>query len=426
MTDPHDPIHATDLDIADARSAPARSGDSLVVHGMLSMISTDEPRRLEARIQRAIDAVRAETEASPVLARVGPGSVGLGRAAQWRRRIALAGGGIGVAAVLGFAVLFAPSTTSLSGNEAYATLDSIRAAAGRAEGRTYRVRIERNPDHVPGPEQARLNETSHGRGAGRDAAREGELVLGPDRRYVLSWKVAGKAATVLTGFDGETYWVILPDGSSRSADSPMALRMPPLFAATDPAQAGDEQDEPLTLDAILSRLERGYEVTFADGVGLGAQQGSASPVIEVVATRRAPLGRGDRGSRPERGDRMGRPPERAGRDADRPPERSRRDADRQMDRPERGSDRPPQGPPPQTVRVIADASSFDVERLESTWTAGPVRSMTLERLTSSGGAARDPSWFTLRAQQELRPTVVVPGTKPAPGAKPAPGTPNAE
>ncbi|MBU3727778.1 MAG: hypothetical protein FGM37_00790 [Phycisphaerales bacterium] len=431
----YDQRFATDLEVADAQAAPSRSADSLVVHGMLSMIAPDEPARLEARIGRAIAAVHAESARTSPIARIGHSAAGLGAShalrshhASWRRRIALAGGGIGIAAVLGFAVLFTPSGQSQSGSQAYAALDSIRAAAANADGRTYRVRIERGPaaDAPRDPRRGEMREPGHpwrdagrdpaeprrdrmrepGRDALRDAMREGELVLGPGRRYVLAWRIPGKPAGLRMGFDGDTYWAILPDGTIRTADSPVALRIPPLFMAADPAPQDDGEGEQLTLDAILTRLERGYDVTFANGIAgspvahseapAGARSAvpattpptgstlvsiadGAAPTIEVLATRRG----GPRG----RGPRPDAPPEGA------PPRRGPR-----PDLPEPTHHRPPP-PGPDSVRIVADATTFDVQLLRAEWSAGPMRSMTIERVASADATPLDAAWFSAEFQR---------------------------
>ena len=416
---------ATDLEVADAETAPARSADSLVVHGMLSMIAPDEPARLEARIGRAIAAVHAESARTSPIARIGPAAAGLGAAhsfrnrhAAWRRRIALAGGGIGIAAVLGFAVLFTPSGQSQSGSQAYAALDSIRAATARTEDRTFRVRIEhtgvrdgarpgaatpRRDAMRDGPRDPRDRDASRMREGIRDAlrerdgVREGELVLGSGGRYTLTWSGAapdrgpGRGLTLTTGFDGSEYWAVLPDGTVRTADHPAKIKLPPLFG-TEPARDGDDDDaEQLTLDSILARLERGYDITFADraptaGVG-------SVPLIEVTASRRTGAGRRDRDRMPPpgagaRGDRPGPAGDRPGPAGERPG----------PDRP--GPDRPGPGPGPgpDVVRVLADASTFDIERLEARWTSGMGRTMLVERVNAPDAPATRPSeWFTAAA-----------------------------
>jgi hypothetical protein len=398
-----DPRFATDLDVADAASSPARSGDSLVVHGMLSMIAPDEPSRLESRIGRAIAAVRAEAAQHAPLAAIGPRSAGLtagvasarGRHSPWQRRFALAGGGLGIAAVLGFAVLFAPSGQSTSGSQAYAALDSIRAATARTEDRTFRVRIEhtgqremgqREMGRPGGPPRDGPRDGARARDGMRDGTRDGELVLGSGGRYTLTWRGGGRGATVTTGFSGSEYWAVLPDGTVRTAEHPSKLRLPPLFG-TEPARPGEDDDaEQLTLDSMLARLERGYEISFADRAPAVGQGGA--PMIEVTATRRAGAGRRDR-------DRM-------------PPPQG----------PRPGSERPgpsggglgggggPGGPgtPADTIMVLADASTFDVERLEARWTSGMQRTLVIERIpTPDAPASRPAEWFTPAAHTRTSP-----------------------
>jgi len=390
---------ATDLDIADAMTTPARSADSLVVHGMLSMIAPDEPARLEARIERAIAAVHAESARVSPIARIGPSAHGLGAAhalrsqrSAWRRRIALAGGGIGIAAVLGFAVLFMPSGQSQSGSQAYAALDSIRAATARTEDRTFRVRLEhagpRDPDSPRGASRDGV----------RERVREGELVLGAGGRYTLTWFVPtpdrgpSRVAPMISGFSGDEYWVLLPDGTVRASASPADIKLP-LLIGTEPARPGEDEDvEHLTLDSMLARLERGYEITFADRAPAAAEGGA--PLIEVTATRRAGAGRRDRDRAmppPAAGPMRGRPMGPGGRGG---PGSNRHD-------PGPGGERP--GPSPDTVRVLADASSFDIERLEARWTTGLSRTLVIERISEPGTPVTRPAeWFTPAAHLRTR------------------------
>lgn len=428
----HDARFATDLEVADAVTMPARSADALVVHGMLSMISPDEPARLDARIERAIAAVHADSALGSPIARIGQQPHGLaaghvrgtGWHHTWRRRIALAGGGIGIAAVLGFAVLFTPSGQSQSGSQAYAALDSIRAATARTEDRTFRVRIEHSGlrdgarpgmplreamrDGVRQREGAREGVRDGVRDGVREGVREGELVLGSGGRYTLTWqapasdRAPSRSGVVTTGFSGAEYWVVLPDGTVRTSDHPAKLKLPPIFG-TEPARQGDDEDaEQLTLDSMLARLERGYEIAFADRAPTTGAGGT--PLIEVTATRRAGAGRRDRdrvpppGSGPARG-RPGPSGERPGPSGERPAHPG--PAGERPGPP--GADRAGPGPGPDVVRVLADASTFDVERLEARWNAGMLRTMLIERVASPAAPASRPAeWFTPAAHARSR------------------------
>jgi hypothetical protein len=414
----NDQRFATDLEVADAEAAPTRSADSLVVHGMLSMIAPDEPARLEARIERSIAAVHAESAATSPIARIGASGDGLGlshalraRHSSWRRRIALAGGGIGIAAVLGFAVLFTPSGQSPSGSQAYAALDSIRAATARTEDRTFRVRIEHaGPREMARPSGAPV----------REGIRTGELVLGSGGRYTMTWRGAARGLAIVTGFSGSEYWAVLPDGTVRTADHPAKIKLPPMFG-TEPARPGEDEDaEQLTLDSMLERLERGYEITFADRAPEAGKGGA--PLIEVTAIRRAGAGRRDHdGMLPQPHEGAGERPRSGPGSPGGPGERSRPSlgaGDRSRPGPGGAGERPRPGPGgdrpggpgpgpgpggerhgpgagPNSVRIVADASTFDVERLEARWTTGPLRAMLIERVpASTDAAARPAEWFT--------------------------------
>ena len=53
------------------------------------------------------------------------------------------------------------------------------------------------------------------------------------------------------------------------------------------------------------------------------------------------------------------------------------------------------GPGPDIVRVLADASTFDIERLEARWTTGMTRTMLIERVDAPDApTARPAEWFT--------------------------------
>jgi len=55
------------------------------------------------------------------------------------------------------------------------------------------------------------------------------------------------------------------------------------------------------------------------------------------------------------------------------------------------------------VCVLADASTFDVERLEARWTAGMARTILIERVpTPDSPASRPTEWFTPAAHTRSR------------------------
>jgi hypothetical protein len=53
--------------------------------------------------------------------------------------------------------------------------------------------------------------------------------------------------------------------------------------------------------------------------------------------------------------------------------------------------------------VLADASSFDIERLEARWTTGLSRTLVIERISEPGTPVTRPAeWFTPAAHLRTR------------------------
>ena len=278
--------------------------DNCAVHGMLALLQPGEAERIESRVDRAIAAIRRDNDV---------------RRQFWRRRIAWVGSTVGIAAAIAFAVLYVPAGSDSS---AYAALESIRGSA-RQGGRTYSVRLDMldsldrdvPPSGAPrGGPAARIQNKPPFRG--------GELTLGEAGRWVFSVTMPGDAGRTraLCGFDGVTYWAIGMDSSVRTANSIAELRVP-FFLSTlggEAQSAADDDLELLTLDSILSKLSRGYSLSF-DQSAMRQENGRRRVTI-VNAARIEP---GD-GKHAVRG--------------------------------------------PSAVRIVADAKSFEVVRANWEWT----------------------------------------------------------
>ncbi|MSQ91120.1 MAG: hypothetical protein EXS01_06995 [Phycisphaerales bacterium] len=312
--------------------------DGMAVHGILALLHPDERARIQARVDRAMWAVRRMGDSRKLL---------------WRRRIAWIGGSAGIAAAVLFAVLYVPADSDSS---AYAALESIRGSA-QIGGRTYAVRIEMD-GHQFSPRGAGSREkpnpdtdgpiTQRPDGKPRELPKQplkgGELAIGEGGRWAFTTMVPVNLRRPLDesidgsdrrpgrsrgafGFDGTDYWAVGPDGAIRKADSLRELRVPMFFSALD----GDTQSAPqpssqtvgedadddlelLTLPSILAMLDRQYAVAI-DLDGMRANSDGRKVTI-VTAIRN---GLGD-----------------------------------------------PRGP--QTVRIVADSTTFEVLRANWEWT----------------------------------------------------------
>ena len=85
------------------------------------------------------------------------------------------------------------------------------------------------------------------------------------------------------GFDGTTYWAIDPTGTIRTAASLRELRTPMISMIESGWAQSDDEIEPLTLESMLDRLDRGYVITFEPSATNIAADGR--PVTIVTAQR---------------------------------------------------------------------------------------------------------------------------------------------
>jgi len=266
-----------------SHDSPQQQADARVVHGLLLMLDRSEAARIAARVDRATSAIRA-AELAPQPART--------RNHTFRERLAWIGGSLGMAAAIGLALLFFPSSTEAT---ALAALDSIRSAT-RTGGRCYEVLVQpQRPPHGA-EDQRRPQGASRGpldrpdRGNLDGFRRVGELRLGAEGRWTLTMLKPRRdlgnppakgdrppLVKVVMGFDGREYWAVEPDGSIRRFDSVRALggrslglvttgilNAPDAEAEEDGASGATtpETIEFMSLSSLLESLERDYTVTF--------------------------------------------------------------------------------------------------------------------------------------------------------------------
>ncbi|MSR29134.1 MAG: hypothetical protein EXS03_06120 [Phycisphaerales bacterium] len=246
------------------------AADSAVVHGLLALLLPGEAARVQRRVDRAIDTIRREN-----------GRFRL----RVRQRVAWIGGSVGIAAAIVLAVFFVPSD---SDSRAYAALESIRATA-REGVRTYRITMELE------------NSPSKG------VSRAGELVLGPGGRWMLAFqppspppnesgdesKPRTPRLRVNFGFNGTVYWLIDPHGEVRTAKSMRELNLPMFLGTLESGGVIDQGEsvelEPLTLESMLAKLDRGYTTSFEPSP-MESQPGDR-PTMTVSFTRKGTAGR---------------------------------------------------------------------------------------------------------------------------------------
>ncbi|MSR69088.1 MAG: hypothetical protein EXS17_01895 [Phycisphaerales bacterium] len=268
--------------------------DGMAVHGLLALRQPGESDRIKARVQRAISTIREMNDS---------------RRLFWRKRLAWVGGSVGIAAAIGLAVLYVPAGSDSS---AYAALESIRGTA-RQGGRSYAVRFEMDGLGGPPPAvQHRDNEMKPIRAA--------ELAVGNGGRWTLLVSPPNMPrARGAFGWDGSSYWAVDPVGSVRTSATLKELRVPPFISVLESGTADAEEDlELLTLDSMLSKLDKQYKVSFDRDSDRVDRNGR--PVTVVTAERR--------GKRDFRS--------------------------------------------PHTVRIVADSSTFEVLRANWQWSQTPL------------------------------------------------------
>ena len=177
------------------------------------------------------------------------------------------------------------------------------------------------------------------------------------------------APPIAWGFDGSEYWQVDLDGVvTRSAD-PLRMRDPmPLMGGPANEQGSDDEDEELlTLQPLLERLEHGFDLAVV--AGAQSQTAEGEPLVVIEATLR---------SDPVAATRPSMPPHEP-HDRDGPSVRKGR----------RGMRAPPL---PSRVRLVADARTNELVSVIADWPDGSrfLRRIVVERVSPR---AADDDWF---------------------------------
>lgn len=222
------------------------------------------------------------------------------------------------------------------------------------------MRGENGPPPLPGARGRRGPE--HG-----DRPRaDGSMPRGPDGPGLGD---RHGAPPIAWGFDGSEYWQVDLDGVvTRSAD-PLRMRDPmPLMGGPANEQDSDGEDEELlTLQPLLERLEHGFDLAVV--AGAQSQTAEGEPLVVIEATLR---------SDPAAATRPSMPPHEP-QDRDGPSVRKGR----------RGMRAPPL---PARVRLVADARTNELVSVIADWPDGSrfLRRIVVERVSPR---AADDGWF---------------------------------
>ncbi len=261
LPDAEDPFHRAGAD------RPVESlGDESAVHGLLSLLLPGEAEAIDRRVNRAMSSIRK----SEGRLRIRP-----------RRLVVWIGGSVGIAAAIALAILFVPTG---SDSRAYAAFESIRAHA-RDGTRLYQLRIDSgDPTQPTQPTQP---------------TRHGDLVVGTGGRWTLGFRpplprdaplpplARNQQVRAMLGFDGTSYWMIRPDGEVRTAATVKELKGPRFLEELDPPASGTNGDpddlEPLMLDTMLEKLDRGYITTFDAPSAEEASHGRPVTVVSLAS-----------------------------------------------------------------------------------------------------------------------------------------------
>ena len=363
--------------------------DERLVHGLLASLAADHAAQQDRRVRAAIARIDPR---EGVLARLGRFGVA---------RFAAAGA---LAATLTIAVVLSigPAT-----NSAYATLQSIsnRLATGN---RSYRQTIvlanrdgteslreamvdvgtgrrfvfaidldalplgprmpgERGSHPMAGGRGRRGPERSDRPANDHDRARPEGSPRAPDGP---GFGDRHGAPPIAWGFDGNEHWQVDLDGVvTRSAD-PLRMRDPmPLMGGPPSDQDSENDDEELlTLQPLLDRLESGFDLTVVTGTQARTAEGE--PLVVIEATLRPEVAAAARPKMPQ-----DEPKEREG-----PSIRKGR----------RGMRAPPL---PTRVRLVADARTNELVSVVADWPEGSrfLRRIVVERVAPR---AFDDTWFS--------------------------------
>ena len=390
------------------------STDERLVHGLLASLAADHAERQDGRVRAAIARIDRH---SSVLARLGRFGVA---------RFAAAGA---LAATLTIAVVLSigPAT-----NSAYATLQSIsnRLATGNRSYRQTIVLTNRDGTdslreamvdvgtgrrfvfaidldalpmgpRTPGNGGARMQPGVAPPGATQPGMRgeNGPPPLpgargrrGPehgDRPRADGSMPRGQdgpglgdrhgAPPIAWGFDGAEYWQIDLAGHVTRSSDPMSMRDPmPLMSGPSSDQDSENDDEELlTLQPLLDRLESGFDLTVVTGTQARTAEGEPLVVIEATLRPEVNAAARPKMAQDEPKDREG-PSIRKGR---------------------RGMRAPPL---PTRVRLVANARTNELVSVVADWPDGSrfLRRIVVERVAPR---AFDDAWFSPERHAPLAP-----------------------
>ena len=385
------------------------SPDERLVHGLLASLAADHAARQDRRVRAAMARIDRQ---DGVLARLGRFGVA---------RFAAAGA---LAATLTIAVVLSigPATSS-----AHATLQSIsnRLATGNRSYRQTMVVASRDGTeslreamvdvgtgrrfvfaidldalpmgpHLPGDGGGRKRQGPGMRGERGQPPMQGGRGRrgpeGPDRRG-LDGPPHGDgpgrpgAPPVAWGFDGSEYWQIDLGGTVTRSVDPQRMRDPmPLMGGPEGELDSDqdEEEELLTLQPLLDRLGSGFDLAVVTGAQSRTADGD--PLVVIEATLRPEMVAMDRSNKLPMG--MG------------PTE------PRPLDGPSirKGRRGPHAPPPPERVRLVADARTNELVSVTADWPQGNrfLRRMVVERVAPR---AADDAWFG--PEQHLPPATAI-------------------
>jgi len=224
---------------ADQRALEALA-DERVVHGLLRVLAPGEAAAIERRVVEAVIAIPIDGSISKPRARVAPAQVAparviparviQGRTARHRAWLASMVPALALVVISLFLARIATTTTPV----AIADLPSVLEGMNKAGPRRYSVSIERD-------------------GTGPGAMREGTVDIGPGGRFVARLGLPNRAPAQISGFDGERYWIVPPQGPVWISRSRELL-----------ARRGELRDstEMLIVGRLLRKLESGYDVSI--------------------------------------------------------------------------------------------------------------------------------------------------------------------
>lgn len=254
-------------DNSQSQSAAGQADDRLVDALLRHVCDEQGAAGREARVQRAMQAIRDQTAQSAPAA--GPSATltprRMLRLPAWTRQGAIAAA---AAVLLAFGFWFFTAVPT----QALASLDDILSSLGRPGDRTYRITMEDLPEPPGRPDRDQSPPRPTGRvpRPGLDGA---TLYLRDGSQYVLV-RDDPNGGTILDGYDGRQSWRIRRGQIAEVKDGPGAggIPMPPMMA-----------DVPFSdLHRTLEQIRGNYTVEQLD---LAALSGLAPEMRHVLVRR---------------------------------------------------------------------------------------------------------------------------------------------